>query len=248
MSCSRHRTQSGRATLLGPLITASCLSAYLSCWGFRSLFLLRRVALLSVLCWAPLRRPPSRPVTERSIEQFSDLVYQRLAAMPWLDTSDHPWRLFSAMSLRGADALIATMVIGFSATRRRVSVGLITQLAATAALAIVIHHALVLAAPIDQYEPNLFVRLVTAPWTGTAIAAASIAAVSLVRRWQPHARSPVAEPSGHATSVAADRDPVIFGVGTRHEGGGLVGLLQRCAIGAPCILIILVILAVRTSG
>jgi hypothetical protein len=41
---------------------------------------------------------------------------------------------------------------------------------------------------------------------------------------------------------------VIFGVGTRHEGGNVVGLLQRCAIGAPCILIILVMLAERSTG
>ncbi len=230
------------STLAGPMVTASCLSVYFACWGFRSLYLLRRVVLLSVLCWTPVANGVHE-VMGRSLQQLSDLVYQRLAALPLLEVGDHPWRLYSAMSYRGTGVVIAVAVIGVAAARRRVTVGFAAQLAATGFIALIVHHALVLAAPIDQYDSGWFARLVTTPWTGIAIGGAAVAIVAAASalRGGPGEQ----EHTSGASSVVADRDPVIFGV---HRGGGaglpLVRLMQRCAIAAPVILLA----AVMTSG
>ena len=190
---------------VGPIITVTLVSAYLALWGYRSLALLRTVTLLSLLTWEPVAGF-AHDAVRSSLEQPSRLVYQRLAQVPVFGVEVETWRIFSAELHRGALVVLATLVLSVGANRWRMSGRTVVDMAATVAGALLIHHAVILATPIDAYEASDTVRLVTNPALEIAIAGFAVFVLSLVR-WR---RGDVARVVAAPSPEIADRDPFIF--------------------------------------
>jgi hypothetical protein len=214
--------------LFGPMVTAGLLGAYLSCWGFRSVFLLRRVAVMSLLTWTPIAAA-THAATRASIAELSDLVYRRLGTIAWYDVHDHQWRLFGAMMHRGALAALAAVLLTFASTRLRMSVAAIAGLIGAVGAALLIHHALVLAVPVDDYSPPAWARLALDPVTELAIGASCAAVLSIVAHRKGTAH--VARPAN-----VRDRDPVIFHPGARHESFAVARSLMTAV---PVVLVLI---------
>lgn len=220
--------------LFGPLVTATLVAVYLACWGFRSLFLLRRVVVLSILTWEPVATGVHR-VVRNSVQQLSDLVYRRLAAIGWLGVDDEPWRWFTAMTHRGAIVVIGTVVLGVAASRRRLSMRSCGEVAAAAFLAMIVHHAVVLASPLDDYGRSWVARACAGPAMELVIAGAAAVALAVARSRR---EATMAE---RQTSPLSDRDPVIFGV----DGAGAPALLLRTITAAVSVLLVATVVAFR---
>ncbi len=204
---------------IGPIVSVALVSAYLVLWGYRALALLRTVSLLSLLTWIPIA-DFAHDALRSSLEQPSRLIYQRLAEVPVFGVADEPWRIFSAELHRGALVVLATVVLSVGANRWRVSGRTLVEIAATVGGALVLHHAAILAAPIDAYEPTDTALLATNPTLEIAIAAIAVFALSIVRWNRGEAARIVSQPNPEV----ADRDPFIFGT-TASTGALVTGLL-----------------------
>ncbi|MEL6893204.1 MAG: hypothetical protein AAFP84_16550, partial [Actinomycetota bacterium] len=100
--------------LIGPMVTLAVLASYLALWGFRSLALLRTVTLLSLLTWEPIAGAV-HDVVRSSLDQPSELVYQRLGRLGVFGVDDEPWTLFTASLHRGSLVVITIVVLGIAA-------------------------------------------------------------------------------------------------------------------------------------
>lgn len=202
--------------LVGPIMTLALFGAYLALWGYRALALLRTMTLLSLLTWQPVASFV-HSVIRSSIQQPSDLLYSRLAQVPFLDLGDEPWRLFSAQLHRGALVVIATLALAIGSNRWRLSARTLVDLVLTVTAALTAHHLVILVSPIDQYAPTEMTRAATNPTLEIAISVASVVCLSAVRLRRDRADTVPAGtvPAGtvsavHAESLVDDRDPVIF--------------------------------------
>ena len=195
-----------RPELLGPAVSVATIGTYLGLWGMRSPALLRSVAILGLLTWTWVAEAV-HSVVRTSLELPSDMIYRRLAALPVLGVADEPWRLHTAVLHRGSLVVIATLVIGFAASRWRLTIRNVVDVGVVAFAALVVHHAVLLASPVDEYAPGDAARLASHPVLEVGIAAVAVAALAVVR-WQrmgavdPLTAPPAIEPSG--------RDPFIF--------------------------------------
>lgn len=194
----------------GAAITLALTAGYLLTWGYRSVALLRTVVLLSLLTW-PMIGGLAHVIVRSSLQQPSDLVYQRLAQFQAFGVRDEPWRLFTASLHRGSLVVVATLVFAIVASRWRVSARTFVDLALTASAAVVAHHVVVLLSPIDDYDPTGTDQLATDPMIEIAIAAAAVFVLALVR----HRRDVRGPHDGPLTSSSPvrfreHRDPVIF--------------------------------------
>lgn len=194
------------AESVGPIVTVAVVSAYLMIWGYRALALLRTVTLLSLLTWVPIAAF-AHDAIRSSLEQPSTLIYQRLAELPFFGVADEPWRIFSAQLHRGALVVLATIVLSVGANRWRVSGRTLIDLSATVGGALILHHAVILAAPIDVYDPTDATLLATNPTLEIAIAGVAVLCLSLIRWRRGEGARVVANPSPETLH----RDPFIFG-------------------------------------
>jgi len=217
---------------IGPILTVALVSSYLLVWGYRSLALLRTVSLLSLLTWLPIAAF-AHDATRSSLEQPSLLTYQRLAAIPIFGVADEPWRIFSAQLHRGALVVLATIVLSIGANRWRMSGRTVVELAATVGGALILHHAVILASPIDAYAPTEATLLVTNPTLEIAIAGIAVLCLSLVRWLRGEGGRVVAAQSPEAEH----RDPFIFG--TDASTHALVTLCLAAGL-APLALVLVV--------
>jgi len=209
---------------IGPIITVALVSAYLALWGYRSLALLRTVSLVSLLTWAPVAGF-AHDALRSSLEQPSRLIYQRLAEVPVFGVDNEPWRIFSAELHRGALVVLATLVLSVGANRWRLSGRTIVDMAVTVAGALLLHHAVILATPIDTYEPTDATLLVTNPTLEIAIAAFAVLLLSIAR-WR---RGDSARVVAVVSPEVADRDPFIFGTSSSTSSGVIALLLAGLA-------------------
>ena len=196
---------------MGMAITCALSAGYLLAWGYRSVALLRTVVLLSLLTWGPIANS-AHTIVRSSIEQPSDLIYQRLAQFQQFGVHDEPWRLFTASLHRGSLVVIAAVVFAIAASRWRVSARMFVDLGVTAAVALVLHHVVVLLSPVDVYNPSRADQVATQPTMEILIAAIAVGMLALVR-WRRERRVDGASTNGaraSATTNVADRDPVIF--------------------------------------
>ncbi len=197
--------------LTGVAITLALSAGYLLSWGYRSVALLRTVVILSVLTWGPIG-DVAHVIVRSSLEQPSDLIYQRLAQFPAFGVHDEPWRLFTASLHRGSLVVIATLVLAVAANRWRISPREFVDLGLTVSAALVAHHVMVLSSPIDEYDPASAVQFATDPTIEIAIAVLSVMALGIVRvqRRRLHAPANDSDTGRTSAALASDRDPVIF--------------------------------------
>ncbi|MDA3039275.1 MAG: hypothetical protein O3C27_07045 [Actinomycetota bacterium] len=194
---------------IGPAMTLAVLGAYFALWGYRVLALLRTMVLLSALTWEPAAAFV-HGVVRRSLAAPSDLLYDRLARIDALGVGDEPWRLFSAQLHRGGLVVIATLALAMGANRWRMSARTLVDLTVTSAVALTVHHTLILGSSIDQYRPSEATQMATDPTLEVLISAACVALLSLVRLRRP------GRPDGEGPVMQIDlpelddRDPVIF--------------------------------------
>jgi hypothetical protein len=197
--------------LTGLAITLALSAGYLLSWGYRSVALLRTIVLLSVLTWGPIG-DVAHVIVRSSLEQPSDLIYQRLAQWAAFGVHDEPWRLFTASLHRGSLVVIATLVLAIAANRWRISPREFVDLALTVSAAVVAHHVMILSSPIDEYDPASAVQFATNPTIEIAIAVMAVAALGIVRWQRRRLDAPATDGATARTSTtfASDRDPVIF--------------------------------------
>ena len=135
-------------------ITCALGAGYLLAWGYRSVALLRTVVLLSLLTWGPIANS-AHTIVRSSLEQPSDLIYQRLAQFQQFGVHDEPWRLFTASLHRGSLVVIAAVIFAIAGEPLA---GLGTRCSSTWAprlrSALVLHHVVVLLSPVDVYNPS----------------------------------------------------------------------------------------------
>ena len=185
------------------LLTSLCLlNAYLACWGYRALFLIRRIVLFSVLTWPPIAAGLYSAVNSL-LTGVSDLTYQRLGSLGVGDASAHPWRVLSAMSNHATIAVTGAVTITLAASRLRLSLPAMLRLTIAAAAAMILHHVLLLSAAIESYQPSPWDRFATSPMIELAVAV-DVAAAMFYSVWNLTA-------SDGETVAAAERDPAIFG-------------------------------------
>ncbi|MGD9793634.1 MAG: hypothetical protein AB7V43_09140 [Acidimicrobiia bacterium] len=189
---------------IGPAFTVAVCATYLSTWGFRRLFLLRRVVAMSVLTWYPVAQV-LEPLCRATIAVPSNIIYRRLASIGAYGIDQHPWRLYGAMSHRGWITVAGVVLLGVMSTRepmtsRRVGVVLIA-----AYVGLVVHHAVVLAMPIEQYGHDLATELIVSAWFEITIAALIGTCLGGIGSRY--------EPDGAVQINHADRDPMIFAAG-----------------------------------
>ncbi len=202
----------------GMAITFGLSAGYLLAWGYRAVALLRTVVLLSLLTWGAIA-DAAHTIVRSSLEQPSDLIYQRLAQFRQFGVHDEPWRIFTASLHRGSLVVIASVVLAIAASRWRVSPRMFVDLGVTAALALVLHHVVVLWSPIDTYDPSQADQVATQPTMEIVIATIAVAMLGLVRWRRARRDRTTTEQAGPARANsptpishngAADRDPVIF--------------------------------------
>lgn len=197
---------------VGPIITVAVMSSYLLVWGYRSLALLRTVSLLSMLTWVPVAEFVHDAIRS-SLEQPSMLLYQRLSEIPVFGVADEPWRIFSAQLHRGALLVLATVVLSVGANRWRMSSRTVVDLLATVGGALIVHHAVILASPIDAYAPTETTLFATNPSLEIAIAGLAVSCLSLLRWQRGEGGRTVAPPNAEADH----RDPFIFSTDTSSD-------------------------------
>lgn len=213
--------QSARA--VGPMVTLALLGAYLALWGFRSLALLRTVTLLSFLTWSPIAESV-HAIVRSSLDQPSELIYQRLATLSVFGVAEEPWTLFTASLHRGSLVVITTVVLGIAASRRRVSPRMLIDLAVSAAIALLVHHVIVLASSVDEYDPTDTTEVATNPVLEVAVAIIAVLALTAIRHHRERDLEHVDASDGTSDDVAA-RDPVIFSTDRAVSGPIVTALL-----------------------
>lgn len=197
--------------LTGMSITVALSAGYLVVWGYRSVALLRAVLLLSMLTWSPVA-DVAHEVVRSSIEQPSDLIYQRLAHFHLFGIDEEPWRLFTASLHRGSLVVIATIVFAVGASRWRLSARVFADLAMVAATALVAHHAVVLASPLDVYDRPQRSELAADPAVEIVIAAVAVLMLSAIRwrrEWLTGNERKIDHNAPDHGSLT-ERDPIIF--------------------------------------
>jgi hypothetical protein len=199
--------------LAGPVASLAIVGTYLAVWGLRSMALLRTTALLSLLVWSPIADAVHH-IVRASLDQPSDRIYRRLAEIGVFGIDDAPWRLFSALLHRGALVVIATFVLCIALDRWSLDVRQLIETVVTCALALVAHHAVILATPIDAYRPSTAVALATNPVLEIALAVAAVVALELIRRRRSSRQGLPRQQPQSAAPATAERDPVIFGSGS----------------------------------
>lgn len=200
-----------REDLFGPAVSVATIGTFLGLWGLRSPALLRNVAILGLLTWAPIASAV-HGVVRTTLELPSEMVYRRLAAMPLLGIADEPWRLHTALLHRGSLVVITTVVLGFAASRSRVSVRTVVDVAIVAFVALVAHHSILLGSPVDEYAPDDAAMLASHPLLEVGVGAAAVLVLA-VRQWA-RARRVTPLPTAVTAAPAPDgRDPFIFGNG-----------------------------------
>lgn len=226
---------------LGPIITLAIIGSYLSTWGYRALALLRSMTLMSLLTWRPIAEA-LHDIVRSTLDQPSELIYQRLGRIALFGVDDEPWRLLTASLHRGSVVTIATVALAIAASRMRLSPRTVIDLVVTVAAAIIVHHVVVLASPIDDYDPADVTQVATNPTLeiGISIVAVAILAVIRARRERaervstrasvPHgalatASTTAATPGPKPVSPAADRDPVIFEPARRRPHPAVTAML-----------------------
>ncbi len=205
------------ANAVGPAITIAAAAIYLALFGFRSLALLRTVMLLSLLTWRPIG-DALHTIVRSSLDQPSDLVYQRLATLSAFGVDAEPWLLFTASLHRGSRVVIGVIVLGVAASRWRLSPIAVVDVAVSATIALIVHHAVLLASPLDEYDPAETTELATNPVLEVAIAAVAVLVLAAVRRRRARRDGVDTTPPAALDEIAA-RDPVIFSAGSRHRTG-----------------------------
>jgi hypothetical protein len=155
--------------------------------------------------------------------------------------AEHPWRVFTAMSDRASLVAITAIVMGTAMSRRRLTARAGVEMALAVCAAIVVHHATILAAPIERYDRPAWVSFVAGPryelllGTGAALLAAWAA------RRSEAADGRTQNPS---VSAARDRDPVLFAVTAADDAPMSVRL---GAIAVPVVLLIALVARTVTS-
>jgi hypothetical protein len=201
-----------RPDLFGPAVSVATIGTFLGLWGLRSPALLRNVALLGALTWAPVAGVVHR-IASTSLELPSEMVYRRIATMPIIGVADEPWRMHTAVLHRGALVVITVFVLGFAAGRWRFGARTAVDVVVAAFAALVAHHAVVLASPIDEYAPDDAARVASHPLLEVGIGIAAVALLAVLRSRRDH---PVAAaPGGSVTAPPGveGRDPFIFDAG-----------------------------------
>lgn len=200
-----------REDLFGPAVSIATIGTFLGLWGLRSPALLRNVAILGLLTWAPIASA-AHGVVRTSLELPSEMVYRRLAAMPLLGIADEPWRLHTALLHRGALVAITTIILGVAASRWRVSARTVVDVTIVAFLALVVHHSIVLGSPVDEYAPDDAAMFASHPLLEVGVGGVAVLVLAVVQ-WARVRRSRHDAPSVPNTAAVADgRDPFIFGV------------------------------------
>ena len=211
------------ARTIGPMVSLALIGAYLAIWGFRSLALLRTVTLLSFLTWAPIAEAV-HAIVRSSLGQPSELIYQRLATLTVFGVDDEPWKLFTASLHRGSLVVITVVLLGIAASRWRITPRMLIDLAVSAAIAVIVHHMIVLGSSVDQYDPTDTTEVATNPVLEVAVAVVAVLVLTAVRR-RRHGRSqPIALADAASDEVAA-RDPVIFATDRAVSGPIVTALL-----------------------
>jgi hypothetical protein len=192
-----------RDGIVGVLSTVCLLNVYLACWGYRSLFLLRRITLFSVLSW-PVVATALHDFVGASLTAPSDLVYRRLSSFNIASATDHPWRVYQAMTGHATVAVVGVVILTLAASRLRLSVAAIGRLVIGTTIALIVHHAVVLSAAIESYEPSWWAMAATSPVLELVVA--GLVATALF------STASALTSNEHATIPSPDRDPEIFGV------------------------------------
>ena len=208
---------------IGPMLSLALIAAYLALWGFRSLALLRTVTLLSFLTWIPVAETV-HSIVRSSLDQPSDLIYQRLATINAFGVDEEPWRLFTASLHRGSLVVITTVVLGIAASRWRVTPRTLIELAVSATVAVLAHHVIVLASSVDQYDPTDTTEVATNPVLEVAVAVVAVLILTVVRHRRDHDPEPIHVSDTVSDEVAA-RDPVIFATDRAVSGPVVTALL-----------------------
>lgn len=218
----------------GPIVSVALIGTYLALWGHRLLALQRAVMVMSLLAWQPVAEFAHQAL-RTSLEQPSALIYRRLAQIPVFNIDSEPWRLFSAELHRGALVVLATFVLSIGANRWRLSPSTVLHLLATMTVALIAHHIVILASPIDEYAPAEMTQLATNPTLELAIAAVAVAGLSLVRGRQHQLRTQSSnsreaegaslEAAVETTAERTHRDPVIFAMSDRMAHPAMTALL-----------------------
>ncbi len=211
------------ARTIGPMLSLALVAAYLALWGFRSLALLRTVTLLSFLTWAPIAESV-HAIVRSSLDQPSDLIYQRLATISAFGVDEEPWTLFTASLHRGSLVVITTVVLGIAASRWRVTPRMLIELAVSATVALLVHHVIVLASSVDQYDPTETTEVATNPVLEVAVAIVAVLVMTIIRHRHHHEPETSHVTEGVSDEVAA-RDPVIFATDRAVSGPVVTALL-----------------------
>ncbi|MDP2289625.1 MAG: hypothetical protein Q8M22_00455 [Actinomycetota bacterium] len=219
-----------RGGAIGVLCTLAVINVYLACWGYRSLFLLRRLVLFTVLSW-PLAAGAVHEYLAASLTAPSDLVYRRLGTFGVASADEHPWRVLSAMTDHATVAVAGVVVLTLAASRLRLSIPAIARLVIGSALAMLMHHLLLLSLPIERYERAWWEHVLAGPIAEVAIAA--VVAIGLFSS----ASALVSDEQ--LDSPSPDRDPEIFGA---HDIAAPTPGLRFCNLVVPAAMMALVVM------
>jgi len=221
----------GRSDVSVGVLSSLCLlNVYLGCWGFRSLFLLRRVMLFSVLSW-PVAADIVVEFVGKSLTGLSDLVFRRLGSLGLAAADDHPWRVLSAMTEHATVAVVGVVVLTLAASRLRLSVAAVARLLVGCSLVVLVHHTLLLSAPIESYHRSWWADVASGP-----IIELALAGLFAVVLFSPMS---VSTSDDHASSPSPDRDPEIFG---DQDDAGPVIAIRLCSVVVPAALMTLAVL------
>ncbi len=209
--------------LLGPTITCGAVGSYLACHGLRAPAVLRRVAALSLGIWLPVATLTVGALSS-ALTGPSDLLYRRLYLVPGLADPEAPWRLATSTLSTGILVPVAVALLWWSwgtptssspaeRDRARLRVG------AVSVVALLVHHVVVLRAPVDAYSADRLVRLVTGPGFDLVVGAVAFAVVaaSLTGRSVRAERREVPH-----------RDPYLFGAAHDRSMRGTGVLVMAC--------------------
>lgn len=192
-----------RGVAVGVLTTLCLVSVYLACWGYRSLFLIRRIVAFSVLAWGPTATALHSFVDD-TLTGPSERIYQRLSRLDVAAAGDHPWRLYSAMTDRAAIGVICVILGTVAISRMRMTLGAFTRLFLGCAVVMAAHHLVRLVTPLEEYRTAWWADIVTNPAVEILFAVAVVAAL--------FAFNPAMRVNDTGVAAADDRDPEIFGV------------------------------------
>lgn len=203
---------SQRGAAVGVLTTLCLVSVYLACWGYRSLFLIRRIVAFSVLGWVTTATALHAFVDD-TLGGPSERIYQRLSRLDVAASGNHPWRTYAAMTDRAAIGVICVIVGTLAISRMRMTLGAFARLFLGCAVVMAAHHLVRLVTPLEDYHTPGWTAIVTHPAVEIMFAVAVVAAL--------FAFNPAMRVNDTGVAAADDRDPEIFGVHnvTRPAGG-----------------------------